>query len=98
MASSVQSFHDPSGAERAVAGDGRGEGGVSFVPREELDVIEPRVTKMRSCSWTWIMPVLLGVVGEVKWISETVIVLLSMKERLVTCVSKSLLTIFVEAC
>jgi hypothetical protein len=54
---------------------------------EEQAVMEPSVRKTRSWGSTLMIPVLLSVVVDVKWISSAVIVETGLKERLVTLVS-----------
>jgi hypothetical protein len=84
LAREFQRSQDLSGACMAVGTLGRGLGEEVLVPKEELDVMEPIVTRTMSAGSTWIIP---GEPFLLKWISSTVIFGDSANESLVTFVS-----------
>ncbi len=84
LASEFHSSQEPSGACIAVGTLRRRWGGELLVPKEELDVMEPMVTKTMSAGSTWIMP---GEPLMLKWISSAVIFGESANEIRVTLVS-----------
>ena len=84
LVSEFQSSQEPSWECMAAGTLGSGCGGEVLVPKEEQDVMEPRVRRTMSAGWTWMMP---WEPCLVKWISSTAILEESASESLVTFVS-----------